>query len=165
MLREVRPLVQETLHPWSHCCCQVWDISQGFKVRCLGACAARVSCFFFRAAFPPSLMPCAEGQVLCVVLLVWAVLQVATACVGLASKSSVWESELEFNTHGLSVFQLLTHLYLVRARGTEIVANCRVADLVCLALMRRAHACCRQRWLASGLWRMSRRMHTRLKFL
>jgi hypothetical protein len=66
---------------------------------------------------------CTDGQVLCVVLLVWAVLQVATACVGLANKSSVWESELEFNTHGLSVFQLLAHLYLVRARETEIVAR------------------------------------------
>lgn len=31
-MRELRPFFQETLHPWSHCCCQLWEISQGFKV-------------------------------------------------------------------------------------------------------------------------------------
>lgn len=58
-------------------------------------------------------------------LSVWALVQIATACVGLANKGEVWESELEFNTHGLSLFQLLIHLYLAALAGLGLLAHAR----------------------------------------
>ena len=53
---------------------------------------------------------------MCVVLAVWNVGLLLDACIGLASSSEVWEYELEYNTRGLSLFQLLLHLYLCHAR-------------------------------------------------
>jgi hypothetical protein len=57
---------------------------------------------------------------MCAVLSGWALVQVILASVSLArhAAGSVWESEFEFDTRGLSVFRLLAHLYLVRALST-----------------------------------------------
>ena len=37
----MRPCLQETLHPWTHCCCGLTDISSGFNVRRVLACCKR----------------------------------------------------------------------------------------------------------------------------
>ena len=48
-----------------------------------------------------------------IILAFWTLVQIIMAIVGIANPSEVWESEFEYSTHGLSVFQLLLHLYLV----------------------------------------------------
>jgi len=37
-LIRVTSLIQETLHPWSHCCCNIWDINIGFQVLMCSLC-------------------------------------------------------------------------------------------------------------------------------
>ena len=60
---------------------------------------------------------------MCVVLAVWNVGLLVDACIGLASSSEVWEYELEYNTRGLSLFQLLLHLYLAALLGLGLLAH------------------------------------------
>lgn len=93
MMRALRPFLQEALHPWTHCCCGLTDISSGFKM-------------------------------MCAVLSGWALVQVILASVSLArhAAGSVWESEFEFDTRGLSVFRLLAHLYLAVVMSIAVYA-------------------------------------------
>ena len=60
---------------------------------------------------------------MCAVLAVWSLGHLVDACIGLASSSEVWEYELEYNTRGLSLFQLLLHLYLAALLGLGLLAH------------------------------------------
>ena len=44
MERELRRLLAECLHPWSHCCCNAVDINRGFQVQCCALGHARWPC-------------------------------------------------------------------------------------------------------------------------
>ena len=70
-------------------------------------------------------------QVMCIVLWIWSLVQIILASVGLANKNQVWESELEYNTHGISTFQLIIYLYLV---SCDVICSCDV--IVCVSLVR-----------------------------